>query len=373
MPKVYKKLSQEVYFAFADAVTCLGSGKELRQAIYKDKIGLMRANALFSNAPHIGEGLIGGLLQVNPNKSRVEQIFDLLIGEENQKLLKLCDQVALASALGDLDSPHPGRFDISLTKKLENQNLCPVFQLSNACSSGTDALALAYGMIREGYADAIGVIAIDCLDLTKLIQHIDLGTQSREHAKPFSIDRSGTSFGEGGGFVILANEKKLKQTQLTPLARVAGAGMSCDAQDLILPDTSGYFPSLAIAMALENSGLKPEEIDYINAHGSGTLANDQAEAKAFTRIFGDHLKNMGISGTKGAIGHLLGATGLVEAIILAWAIFDQKAPGTAGFTSKDPSLNLNIIEKSKAMRIKNGLSVTLGFGGVNSCLALSHI
>jgi 3-oxoacyl-[acyl-carrier-protein] synthase II len=262
---------------------------------------------------------------------------------------------------------------------LEQQKpeLAPLFNgvISSACSSGTDALSLAAVLVNQKKYDIIGILAADCLDPGKLLQHFSLGTQDTDCAKPFDVNRRGTSFGEGGGFAMVVNSAGLELLAADHAFRIRGFGMSCDAMHITAPDESGKIPSLAISRALESADCSPKDIACINAHASGTSLNDLVESLALRKVFSDTLDDIVVNGTKGAIGHLLGATGLVEAIISCWSLNKALIPGTVGLSDIDESLDIPAYVGGEAIKISQpiGISTTFGFGGVNSSIVIENI
>jgi len=376
-------MRQDVFIMHADAITCLGQGKTLETNLQMGKSGLTSVKAVFPDSSDWPEwydpslSQVGCVLGLSDPQERIQSLLKLLLISENLELLESCDSLIFGGAFGDLVNQIPGNPHVSIASTLKQvfKKDLPFSLIASACSSGTDALALGFLSIAQGKKDCVAVLAIDSLDPFKLMQHIELKTQSLDRARPFSANRSGTSFGEGAALMLLASETGLRKWHKSPFARVLSAGLSCDAMDLTAPDESGYFPSLAIARAMKSAGIAPFEVNYINAHGSGTLLSDLAESRALRRVFTEHLPSIAVSSTKGATGHLLGATGLVEATITAWAIKNQQVPATAGLLTTDPTLLVHPLCEgpSKAMNVDIALSVTLGFGGVNSCVALGRI
>lgn len=366
----------DAYLAYTNALTCLGSGVDLWYRLLEGRSGLTAAQDVYPDWFPSNESHIGAISNLDPGRSRLRQILEMLGNTIFPKSIQHCQAVLGASSLGDLTGRFAGDPYGCMKYYFEttHPNLAPRFKgvISSACSSGTDVLSVAAMLVSEKKYDIVGVLAADCLDPGKLLQHFALGTQAPWRAMPFDQDRAGTSFGEGGAFAIVANSAGMTTLQIEAPFQIRGFGMSCDAKHVTAPDETAEIPSLAMIRALECSGCSPSEIRYINAHASGTRLNDRVEALALRKAFGDALDDIWVSGTKGAIGHLLGSTGLVEVTITCWALQHGTAPGTVGLRSKDPSLNVPVIEEGKTQPIAGtvAMSTTFGFGGVNSAIVI---
>jgi 3-oxoacyl-[acyl-carrier-protein] synthase II len=320
-----------------------------------------------------------GVVEALPEEQRLPGLFERLRQTIIPALASECDFLVGASSLGDLTGPTAGQPERFLRARL--RELVPRLDaertvlVSSACSSGTDAIACACALIESGTAQVVGVLAFDSLELGKLMQHLALGTQSADRARPFDVNRSGTSFGEGGAFAVVVGDEGLRRLGRAALVRIAGFGMSCDALDITAPDPTGQWPSAAIQRALASAGPAVAKIGYINAHGSGTFLNDRVEAMALREAFGSRLDGIPVSSTKGAVGHLLGATGLVEIVFATWAIRDGVCPGNTGLEQRDPEIALQVLSASKVIEggLAAALSVTFGFGGVNSAVVLERV
>lgn len=368
----------ESFIVFANALTCLGAGRDLWQRIKRGECGLSPANLVFPEWFNNRKTLIGSLKDIPEGSLRLPIILELIKEQVFPPYLDKCDLIVAGSSLGDLsgyNAGHPDRaieeFLSQASPKLKNK----LRVISSACSSGTDALSLASLIVDSGDADIVAVLAVDSLDSGKLAQHVALKTQSPTRARPFDRQRNGTSFGEGGALVIVANHKGLNKLKIEPLVRVKGAGLSCDALDITSPDATGLWPSKAIKKALEISELGDIPIGYINAHGSGTTFNDSMEAKALHLAFEDDLQKTVISSTKGAIGHLLGAAGLVEAVLTIWSLLYQEIPSTVGLQEPDTELKIPVLPEGNAVprHLLAALSATFGFGGVNSAIVFTGV
>lgn len=357
----------------ADALTCLGHGNDLRLNLLNGVSGLTPAGDSFSQT-ELGEngGYVGTLSDIS-GEIRLPAIFE----RGFTKIVPACffdsDLIIGACSIGDLSGSDAGNPRAALGRALvkfsEQAQIVPPFSvISSACSSGTDALIMACNAISSGCADVVGVLSFDSLGAGKLMQHVALGTQSRERARPFDINRSGTSFGEAFACVLVANKAGRTRLGLDQIGSVAGFGMSNDAHDITAPYPSGDYAALAVRNAVK--GVPISEVGYINAHGSGTNLNDVAEAAALYAGFGGGASSIPISSTKGALGHSLGATGLVEAVVTLQAINARRLPPTYGLEEPDTTLGLNYILSAQETHTQYGLSVTFGFGGVNSAVLM---
>jgi len=369
----------DAFIVYPNAYTSLGHGEHLWKNLLQGSCGLSSANTVYHELFPDNTSKIGALKDLANNDSRLQQILQLIENFLIPDEAEICQLILGASSLGDLEGKFAGdpygciKHYLQKNKPSIAKNFAGV--ISSACSSGTDVLSLAAIMVHQQKYDAIGVLAVDCLDQGKLLQHVTLGTQGQDRARPFDVNRSGTSFGEGGGFAMVVNSNGLKKLGADHVFKIHGFGMSCDAQHITAPDETGEIPALAISRALTASGLSANDLGYINAHASGTPINDQVESIALHKAFGKTLDSIAVNGTKGAIGHLLGATGLVEAILTCWSLSHQDAPGTVGLENKDESLNLPVTIGGLTKKILKpiGLSTTFGFGGVNSAIVIESL
>jgi nodulation protein E len=244
-----------------------------------------------------------------------------------------------------------------------------VYTVSTACSSSNHAIGLAYSHIRSGLCDlALAGGSEACITYGFLKAWEAMRVVSPDTCRPFSKDRNGLILGEGGAILVLESESSARARGANILAELAGFGMSADASHLTLPQPEGA--SLAMQRALRSAEMSPEEVNYINAHGTGTPANDPLETKAIREVLGSHADNVLVSSTKSMHGHLLGGAGAVEALITVLAIQHQTAPPTANFTTPDPACDLDYVPNvSRKMPIRAALSNSFAFGGLNAVLA----
>jgi 3-oxoacyl-[acyl-carrier-protein] synthase I len=235
----------------------------------------------------------------------------------------------------------------------------PCLTLSTACSSSAKVFAAAARAIRAGFCDAAVVGGVDSLCLTTLYGFNSLQLVSSEICRPADVRRSGISIGEAGGFAILDPGAQ------DAAALLLGYGESGDAHHMSTPDPEGQGAALAMRGALGLAGLAPAAVDYINLHGTGTVANDLAEDRAVAGVFGTALP---CSSTKGWIGHTLGAAGMVEAAIAMLCIEHGLVPASLNLRERDPALHCAIVERTHAARVGRVLSNSFGFGGSNCSL-----
>ncbi len=238
----------------------------------------------------------------------------------------------------------------------------PAFVVSSACSSTAKVFGNAARMIAAGVCDAAVVGGVDTFCLTTLYGFHSLGLISAIPCRPFDAARDGISLGEGAGFALL--EKAPKRTH-EEAVMLLGVGESSDAHHMSTPHPEGLGAQLAMQRALESAGLQPQDIDYINLHGTSTKSNDASEDQAVYKLFGDKTP---CSSTKGWTGHLLGAAGITEAIISILAIRQGFIPGSLHTQTIDPSLRSNFQIDNRDARLQNVMSNSFGFGGSNCSL-----
>ena len=258
----------------------------------------------------------------------------------------------------------------------------PNYTTTSACASSTNALADAFNLIRLGKADAIvtggSEAAIWPAGVGGFTAMHALSTRNDdpEHAsRPFSASRDGFVMGEGAGVLILEELEHAKARGAKIYCEVAGVGMSADAHHITASHPEGLGANLVMSNALEDAGMKPEDIDYINVHGTSTPVGDISEVKAITKLFGEHAYKLNISSTKSMTGHLLGAASAVEALICCLAVQNDIVPPTInheeGDNDENIDYNLNFtFNKAQQRTVRAALSNTFGFGGHNACCIL---
>jgi 3-oxoacyl-[acyl-carrier-protein] synthase I len=242
----------------------------------------------------------------------------------------------------------------------------PAFVVSSACSSSAKVFGNAARMIAAGMCDAAVVGGVDSLCLTTLYGFNSLGLVSRAPCRPYDVNRDGISIGEGAGFALL---EKAAARPVSDAIMLLGVGESCDAYHMSTPHPEGMGAALAMRRALDSAGCKPDDIDYINLHGTATKTNDASEDKAVFEMFGGETP---CSSTKGATGHLLGAAGITEAIISILAIKNDLIPGSLHTQNIDPALKSKYLLENQHARLARVLSNSFGFGGSNCSLILGR-
>ena len=256
----------------------------------------------------------------------------------------------------------------------------PSFSVSTACSSSSHAVASAFDQIRLGHADVLLTGGADA-DVT----YTGIGGFNSLHAlstnndspltasRPFSKSRDGFVLGEGAACLILEEYEHAKARGAKIYAEMIGEGMTSDAYHMTAPDPEGKGAERVMRLAIKDAGLQPEDIDYINTHGTSTPLGDVTEVKAIQRVFGEHVYEMNLDSTKSMTGHLIGATGAVEALACVMALKDGIIPPTINHDPEDEDENIDYrinftFGKAQKRDIRYALSNTFGFGGHNACL-----
>ncbi|MFT5214469.1 MAG: 3-oxoacyl-[acyl-carrier-protein] synthase II [Polaribacter sp.] len=259
----------------------------------------------------------------------------------------------------------------------------PNYTTVSACASSANAMIDALNYIRLGYCDVIvtggseAAIAIAGVGGFSSMQALSTRNESPETAsRPFDASREGFVLGEGAGALVLEEYEYAKARGAKIYAEVIGGGMSSDAYHITAPHPEGIGVIAVMKNCLENSGIKPEDVDHINTHGTSTPLGDVAELKAISAVFGDHAKNININSTKSMTGHLLGAAGAIESIAAILAMKHSIVPPTINHQNFDENINpdLNLtLNKPQKREIKVAMSNTFGFGGHNACVAFKKI
>ena len=241
--------------------------------------------------------------------------------------------------------------------------------IANACASGSNAIGHAFQLIRNGLHTSVIAGGYDALSELVFVGFDTLQASTTERCRPFDKHRSGLVLGEGAAVLTLEERETALQRGAPILAEVTGYGISTDNHHLTQPHPSGVGPFEAMRRALNSARLTPNEIDYINAHGTATSFNDATEGAAIARLFGE--KPPPVSSTKALMGHSLGAAGAIEAVFALLAINHDFMPANANYQEADPQWNLNIIaNKPQHCRVNRVISNSFGFGGTNASLVL---
>jgi 3-oxoacyl-[acyl-carrier-protein] synthase II len=257
----------------------------------------------------------------------------------------------------------------------------PAYAVSTACTASADAIGLAIGQIASGVLDAVVTGGSEAAIFPLLYASFDrIGALSRlndppSHAsRPFSRERNGFVMSEGAGVVVLEAEDVARARGAKIYAEVAGFGATCDAYHHLAPEPQGVQGARAVELALRHAGVAPSEIDYINAHGTGTQKNDVTETLIIKKVFGEHAYRVPISSTKSMLGHLIGAAAAVELIICALALRHGVIPPTINLVDPDPECDLDYVaEGAREIPLRTVLSTSFGFGARNAALVLRAV
>lgn len=319
-----------------------------------------------------------GLRLADEAPSRVGVIIGSGIGgiltllEQHQVLLergpRRISPFFVPSILANTASGH-----IAIRLGLRGPNLAVV----TACATGADAIGTAFETIRRGAADVMlaGGSEAPLCELT-VAGFENMGALSTRNdspqtaSRPFDRDRDGFVIGEGAGVMVLESLEHAQRRGARIYAELLGYGNTEDAYHITAPHEEGLGACEAMGLALEEAGLQPEDVDYINAHGTGTLLNDAGETRAIKCVFGPHAYRVPISSTKSMTGHLLGAAGAVEAIVCVKVIAEGIIPPTINYTTPDPACDLDYVpNQARRADVRVALSNAFGFGGHNAVLA----
>jgi nodulation protein E len=248
----------------------------------------------------------------------------------------------------------------------------PTFTTATACASGTHAIGQAFHMVRLGQVPvAIAGGTEASLTVGTLKAWEALRILSNDTCRPFSKNRSGLVLGEGAAILVLESRDRAVARGAPIYAELTGFGMSADAVDLISPDPDGA--ARAIRSALVDARANPEDVDYVNAHGTGTMLNDRTETKALRSVFGKHADKLAVSSNKGVLAHGLGCAGALEAAATALALHSQIVPPTANYEEKDPECDLDVVPNvARQTPIRSAISNSFAFGGLNAVLVLGR-
>ncbi|MBF2056403.1 MAG: beta-ketoacyl-ACP synthase II [Cyanobacterium sp. T60_A2020_053] len=331
-------------------------------AVATSKQALADANLVIddSNAHDIGIIIgtgVGGL-------KVMEDQQEILLSKGPGRVTPFLVPTMIANMAAGLTAIHTGA---------KGPNSCPV----TACAAGSNAIGDAFRLVSSGYAKAMicggTEAAVTPLAMAGFASAKALSTRNdspETASRPFDRDRDGFVMGEGCGILILEELNHAVARGARIYAEMVGYGMTCDAYHMTAPVPEGLGATRAIELALKDAGLTPDQIDYINAHGTSTPANDKTETKAIKNALGDNARNIAISSTKSMTGHLLGASGGIEAVATVMAIANDHVPPTINLTTPDDDCDLDYVaEGSRALDVNVALSNSFGFGGHNVTLA----
>lgn len=248
----------------------------------------------------------------------------------------------------------------------------PAYTISTACSSSNHALGQAFWMVRSGQVTAAVAGGSEAVFAEGLIRAWEaMRVVSPDVCRPFSADRKGLTLGEGAGMLVLENWNHAQARGAELLGEIIGFGMSSDAHHITQPCTDG--PAKAMRWGLSDAAISAERVDYINAHGTGTVANDLTETQAIRSVFCRSTESLLVSSTKSMHGHTLGAAGAIEAIATILALKHSVIPPTANFTTSDPGCNLDVVpNQPRSANIEIAISNSFAFGGLNATLVLKR-
>jgi 3-oxoacyl-[acyl-carrier-protein] synthase II len=256
----------------------------------------------------------------------------------------------------------------------------PSFITASACASSNHAMALAHRSIREGEQDLCvtggAEATITSMGMAGFNSMRAMSTRNdppEAASRPFDRDRDGFVMGEGAGILLFEELEHARRRGARIYAEVLGSGMSADAHHITAPAPGGVGPARAMKLALQDAHLKPEDVQYINAHGTATQLNDVAETEAIKSVFGPHARKLAISSSKSMVGHLLGGSGGVEAVFTVMTIHDGVVHPTINLDNPDPQCDLDYVPKvARKLVVHNALSNSLGFGGHNVTIAFGR-
>jgi 3-oxoacyl-[acyl-carrier-protein] synthase II len=268
----------------------------------------------------------------------------------------------------------PGKLAIELGLRGPNMSI------STACASSSNAIGEAAAMIRRGAADVMltggaesGIVKLAIAGFSNMGAVSERNDEPQRASRPFDKERDGFVTGEGAGVLVLESEEHALKRGAHIYAEFLGYGASADAYHITAPLETGEGAILAMQAALQDAGLQPQDIDYLNAHGTSTQLNDKSETLAIKKVFGEYAYKLAISSTKSMTGHLLGGAGAIEAIFCIKALLTGQIPPTINYENPDPECDLDYVpNKSRKMEVKVAMSNSFGFGGHNGCLVIGR-
>ncbi len=251
---------------------------------------------------------------------------------------------------------------------------------ATACAAGAHAIGDSFRLIERGDADAMicggaesAITPMSVAGFNSMKALSKHNENPQKASRPFDANRDGFVIGEGAGILILEELEFAKKRGAKIYAEIVGYGMTGDAFHQTSPDDTGSGAIRVMNKALNDAGITPDKIDYINAHGTSTFYNDRGETKAIKEVFGEHTKKMAVSSTKSMHGHALGAAGGIEAVISIMAILNQKLPPTINYETPDPECDLDVVPNvARDAKVDYVLSNSFGFGGTNACLVFKR-
>lgn len=340
-----KRMDRFAQFGVAASLQALADAEFVIDDLNAEKVGVV-----------IGTG-VGGLKVLEDQQT-------VLLTKGPSRCSPFMIPMMIANMAAGLTAIHTGA---------KGPNNCTV----TACAAGSNAIGDAFRLIQRGYASAAicggAEAAITPLALAGFASAKALSTRNddpQSASRPFDRDRDGFVMGEGAGILLLEDLDQAIARGAKIYAEIVGYGMTCDAYHMTSPVPEGHGAARAIELALKDAGLTPEQVSYINAHGTSTPANDSTETKAIKKALGSHAKNIAISSTKSMTGHLLGGSGGIEAVATVMAIANDLVPPTINLANPDPECDLDYVpHHSRELPVEVALSNSFGFGGHNVTLA----
>ena len=342
-----------------------------KRARHMDRFAQLAAVAALEAVGHAAVTIDGG------NAERVSVMISSGIGgiitlEEQIGVLREKGASRISPFLVPMMLPNMASGQVSMLLGAKGPNFATV----SACSSGADALGVAFDLLRRGGADvaiaggseaAISPIGIAGFNACKALSKRN--DEPQRASRPFDAERDGFVLGEGAGVLVLETLDNATDRGASPIAEMVGYGATADAHHITQPAPGGEGGARAMSLALKDAGVKPDEVDYINAHGTSTPLNDRAETMAMKSVFDEDIYKIPISSTKSMTGHLLGAGGSLEAAITVMAITDRAVPPTINLEFPDPDCDLDYTpHMPKRGRIRTAMTNSFGFGGHNASL-----
>jgi 3-oxoacyl-[acyl-carrier-protein] synthase II len=293
---------------------------------------------------------------------------------ENYDVLQTSGPRRVSPFMVPMMMPNAASAAVAITYGLRGPNLC----VASACATGSHAIGEAAEVIRRGHAEVMicggsdAVIASLSLSAFKNMGAVSTRNDEPERAsRPFDAGRDGFVMGEGAGVLVLESLEHARQRGARIYCELVGYGATADAYHITAPDETGQGAAWAMERALHSAGLAPEEVDYVNAHGTSTLLNDRVETLAIRTVFGPHADRLAVSSTKSMVGHLMGAAGAVEAIACVKSLETGWVHPTINHEMPDPECDLDYVpNQARRLESRVVLSNSFGFGGHNGCLIL---
>lgn len=346
--KEVKKMDRFIHYAMAGAIMAVDDAQLVVKDVERSRIGVL-----------IGTGM-GGI-------PCLEETHKILLEKGPGRI----SPFFIPSIITNLASGH-----IAIRFGLRGPNSC----VSTACATGNHAIGDSFELIRRGMADAMfaggteAVISPLTIGGFGAMKALSTRNDAPQRAsRPFDKGRDGFVMGEGAGVLILEELEHALHRGARIYAELNGYGMSADAYHMTAPEPEGAGAIASMNLALEDAGLQPEEVDYINAHGTSTPAGDAAETKAIKKVFGDHAYRLAVSSIKSMTGHLLGAAGGVEAVATALTLHHGVIPPTTNYDEPDPECDLDYVpNNARRAEVRVAFSNSFGFGGTNATLVFKR-